>query len=163
MFFRAHWLPVQLGSALLKYGSFQQDAHCKEEIPRAASAEAFVFSVMVGTKFTLPCVYNENDPFMRYGNAQPRSGSARWRGEAAPTKECTIIAKRYCSGEEVIAWFEEIKAVIELRRRFNASNKEPINNTSNDSSSSAVRGRSGSEGDDDADDEDGMSGHKWCY
>ena len=79
---------------------------------------------------------------------------------------------------EVIAWFEEIKAVIELRnttasstldpalnmtdglrRRFNASNKEPINNTSNDSSSSAVRGRSGSEGDDDADDEDGMSGH----
>lgn len=38
-----------------------------------------------------------------------------------------------------------------LRRRFNASNKEPINNTSNDSSRSAVRGRSGSEGDDDAD------------
>ena len=88
----------------------------------------------------------------------------------------------YCfsapKSEEVIAWFEEIKAVIELRnttasstldpalnmadglrRRFNASNKEPINNTSNDSSSSAVRGRSGSEGDDDADDEDGMSGH----
>ena len=68
---------------MLKYGSFQHEAQSNEEIPRAASAEAFADDVIVGTKLTVPRAYNENEPFMRYGNAQPRSGSER-RGCARP-------------------------------------------------------------------------------
>ena len=77
IFFRVHWVPLQLGSALVKYGSFQHEAQSRVEMPRAASAVAFADDVIVGTKLTVPLAYNENDPFIRYGNAQPRSGSTR--------------------------------------------------------------------------------------